>query len=158
MKTFPILCICMSSASTAIVSMCICGHCARHLEGSCEFIGEWKQKIILFSRTSRSLILAHDFSKFVFWALHSIKCNCNANTMKAWRVFQADLHHANNTKCESTNIAFTQNGKKKLHLKTKTNQQNNPTERIGVSNEYYVLSNLGSAFLLSYIQVLIRMK
>lgn len=90
-----------------------CGHCVRHLEGSCEFIGEWKQKRNYFfsnfhsrftfgvwiesvvNPSARFLSLqskkkTKKENNIVFWIFHSIECNCNtANTLEAWRVFQS---------------------------------------------------------------------
>lgn len=83
-----------------------CGHCVRHLEGSYEFISEWKQKRNFRSVfwSSRSLILAHDFSRLsakknlLLYFGYSIQSNATAAPPTRWKLEEfpkADLHHAN---------------------------------------------------------------
>lgn len=168
-----------------------CGHCVRHLEGSYEFISEWKQKRNFRSVfwSSRSLILAHDFSRLsakknlLLYFGYSIQSNATAAPPTRWKLEEfpkADLHHANKIqhqmwkyrmnrtykrteRTESMDESLTRSNARNSNLKSQREKNHNykareKKKKLCVSNEYYVLSNLGSVILLSYIQTLIRIK
>lgn len=118
----------------------------------------------------------------VFWIFHSIKCNCStANTDESLKSFPKQIYTTQikyNTKCESTEWTERTNEPNERNQWTnrslvrtletqisrasaKKNHNYKAREKkkkLCVSNEYYVLSNLGSVILLSYIQTLIRIK
>lgn len=92
-----------------------CGHCVRHLEGSYEFISEWKQKRNFRSVfwSSRSLILAHDFSRLsakkTYYCILDIPFNQmqlqhrqHDESLKSFpkQIYTTQIKY--NTKCEST--------------------------------------------------------
>lgn len=114
---------------------------------------------------------------------YSIQSNATAAPPTRWKLEEfpkADLHHANKIqhqmwkyrmnrtykrteRTESMDESLTRSNARNSNLKSQREKNHNykareKKKKLCVSNEYYVLSNLGSVILLSYIQTLIRIK